>query len=297
MGTYGATVTNRSGIKKEHCIAHQGDLESIGSGVHQQVRLWRRPDRVALFTVESASVDGGGEVRLGPGGRGRLYRGDRFSVKVDAQVVDPRRTSEQAEVDGEFVERLIVGGKRTLVVIAPHGGAIEEHTDGQALRVARKLRVAAPWVWVCKGWGLKDDAYERWHITSTDISPESFPLLKRIILEPFTHAISFHGFDLTKEPGADVRIGGRAHDDLKESVRHEIEAAVGATGWGVVVDSDSDPFPAVDPRNIVNRLAPLVGGLQIEQSLRARKQLGAEIADAVASAYRSWPANEQPGLR
>lgn len=66
-----------------------------------------------------------------------------------------------------------------------------------------------------QGVGLNDDAYERWHITSPDISPKSLPLLKRMILEPFTHAISFHGVDLSKEPGADVRIGGRAHDDLK----------------------------------------------------------------------------------
>ncbi|HEV2070823.1 MAG TPA: poly-gamma-glutamate hydrolase family protein [Acidimicrobiales bacterium] len=284
MGTYNATVTNGTGIKKEHCVAHPGDLQSIGTGVDQQVRLWRRPDRVALFTVESASVDGRGQVRLGRGGRGRLDGGDRISVRVDAQVVDPGRTSEQAEVDGEFVERLIVGEKNVLAVIAPHGGAIEEHTDGQALRVARRLRALAPWVWVCKGWGLNDDAFERWHITSVDISPESFPLLKRMIREPFTHAISFHGFDLSKEPGADVRIGGRAQDDVKECARRAIEAALGGTGWVVVLDREGDPFPALDRRNIVNRLAPVAGGLQIEQSLRARKQLGAEIADAVASA-------------
>lgn len=105
-----------------------------------------------------------------------------------------------------------------------------------------------------------------------------------MILKPFTHAISFHGFDLSKKPGADVRIGGCAHEDLKECARQAIEAALGATGWVVVLDREGDPFPALDPRNIVNRLAPVAGGLQIEQSLRARKQLGAEIADAVASA-------------
>lgn len=284
MGTYDATV-RRCSVKKEHCVAHQGDLDSIGSGVFQQVRLWRSPDRAALFTVGAASMGTPGEVGLGPGGRERLLGGDGFTVTVDAQVVDPRRTSEEAEVDGEFVERLVVGRSRTLAIIAPHGGAIEAHTDTQAGRLARRLGAVAPWVWVCKGWALDEDAYDRWHITSTDLSPESFPRLKRMMRKPFTHAISFHGFD--RDSGADVHIGGRAKDTFKALVREKVQEALRDKGWDVVVDGENDPFPACTPRNIVNRLAPDTGGLQLEQSLRARRHRGAAIADAVAFAYGS----------
>ena len=60
------------------------------------------------------------------------------------------------------------------------------------------------------------------------------------------------------------------------------------------MDLKGDRFPALEQKNVVHRLAPVAVGVQIEQSLRARKQLGAEIADAVAAAYQSWPASEAP---
>lgn len=132
---------------------------------------------------------------------------------------------------------------------------------------------------------MDDDAYDRWHITSTDQSPESFPRLRRMMRKPFAHAVSFHGFD--RDGGPDVHIGGRVKDTFKALVREKVQEALRDTGWDAVVDGDGDPFPARKPRNIVNRLAPNTGGLQIEQSLRARRHRGAAIADAVAFAYGS----------
>lgn len=58
------------------------------------------------------------------------------------------------------------------------------------------LKTVAPWIWVCKGCGFDNDAFARWHITSTDIALEPFPLLKRTNRSKLAHAISFHGFDV-----------------------------------------------------------------------------------------------------
>ena len=62
-----------------------------------------------------------------------------------------------------------------LVVLAPHGGDIEPHTDDQAELVAAATGCSS---WRCKGWRPGGGAHERWHITSTDIDPGSFPLLE-----------------------------------------------------------------------------------------------------------------------
>jgi hypothetical protein len=191
MRTYDATVRKRSVTSGEHCLAHHGDLAGIGRAAGQQVRIMRSEKRLALYTVDGPSLDEPRLVGMGRTGRKRLNGPDEFDVTVDAQVVDQRRTDEEAERDGELVERLRVGRGRKLAVIAPHGGDIEEHTDAQALRVGLGLKAVAPWVWVCKGWSRAGDAFARWHITSTDISPASFPLLKRLIREPFAYAISF----------------------------------------------------------------------------------------------------------
>jgi phage replication-related protein YjqB (UPF0714/DUF867 family) len=53
------------------------------------------------------------------------------------------------------------------------------------------------------------------------------------------------------------------------------------------VADDSDRFSARDPDNIVNRLAPASGGLQVEQSLRVRQLMFEDIATAVASAHEA----------
>ena len=288
MRTYDAAVVRRRASSGERCLANGDDLKRIGRAVGDQVRMARSPDRVALYTVEPPATEEPGRVGMGWAGRTRLAAPDEFKVTVHVDVVDQLRADDQAAADGEFVERLIVGRRRQLAIIAPHGGEIEEHTDVQACVVRDRLASVAPWLWMCKGWGVPGQgAFARWHITSTDISPTSFPLLKRMISRPFTHAISFHGFDHTEVGGADVRIGGLADDAFKASVSEAIEEQVRRKDkpWGVVVDREGR-FSGLDPENIVNRLAPEAGGLQIEQSLRARAFMAGEIAEAVASAYQ-----------
>jgi phage replication-related protein YjqB (UPF0714/DUF867 family) len=74
------------------------------------------------------------------------------------------------------------GQNRKLVVIAPHGGEIEENTDKQAEYVWSRFSPDGISLWTCKGFSSEgsSDAFERWHITSTEISEKSFPKLNTI---------------------------------------------------------------------------------------------------------------------
>lgn len=286
MRTYNAVVAGADVESGEHCRAHASDLQGIGRTVGDQVRVVRSGAHLGLYTVESA-LPAAGRVAMGATGRQRLRGPSGFEVVVDAQVTHPSYTDAEAECAGEFVERLLVGRGRRIAVVAPHGGDIELHTDEQADHVRRSLRSLGAWAWVCKGWGHGTGAFARWHITSTDLSARSFPLLARMLRTPFEHAVSFHGFDDTGFSGADVRVGGRAHPALKARMRDSIQERLSSQGLTVVVAGRSDPFRATVPDNVVNRLSPVSGGIQIEQSKPARKLMATEIAEAVASVYRS----------
>jgi hypothetical protein len=48
-----------------------------------------------------------------------------------------------------------------LIVIAPHGGDIERHTDQQAERVASRLKAKAASSWRCKGFKEGGGASDR----------------------------------------------------------------------------------------------------------------------------------------
>ena len=76
---------------------------------------------------------------------------------------------------------------------------------------------------------------------------------------------------------------------LREEIRCAIEAATSGSGIWVRIATPDDEFGGDDPSNIVNRLtAGGAGGVQIEQSLPARRDHGPAIADAVAAVYARW---------
>jgi hypothetical protein len=79
-------------------------------------------------------------VRMGRRGRERLGTSDEFDGVVDSVGPHPTLTVDQARACGELVERLRDNGRqRELIVIAPHRGDIERHTDEQAEQVASRL--------------------------------------------------------------------------------------------------------------------------------------------------------------
>jgi phage replication-related protein YjqB (UPF0714/DUF867 family) len=278
-------LSSQDDIKKrpEHCCAAPQVLATLGSAVGQQVRVTRNADEYVLYTVsEVRSGDPDDVVRVGLGGRQRLGTSDEFDAVVDTQVPHPTMSEALAEIAGEFIERLDDNGRqRKLIVIAPHGGDIERHTDQQAERVASRLAVRTVSSWRCKGWKRGGGAFDRWHITSTDIDEASFPCLASVINRGFTYAVAFHGFEESR-----ILIGGTAPSALKEEIRAAIQ---GATAGSVDVDiaRPEDGLGGDDPRNIVNRLtAGGANGIQIEQSFAARSSSWAAIADAVAEVYR-----------
>jgi phage replication-related protein YjqB (UPF0714/DUF867 family) len=277
--------------RREHCSPAARVLASLDGGLRQQVRIHRN-DEFALYTVsELLHETTDTVVRMGLGGRRRLQTDDEFDGVLDTKVVDLDLSDTKARDAGELVERLDDDGSQAhLIAIAPHGGDIEEHTDEQAERVAERLGPQLATAWRCKGWKPGGGAFDRWHITSTDLNPAGFPLLNSVISRRFTHAVAFHGFD--DEPG--VLIGGTAPADVKEGLARAIRQVL-PVGLDARVALPTERYSGDDPNNIVNRLSPC-GGIQIEQGPSPRDDHACEIADVVADFLRP-SASRQTWLR
>ena len=266
---------------REHCAPAARALAALGSGLGQQVRV-HHDDEFALYTVsELLHETSDPVVRMGLDGRQRLQSDDEFEGVLDTKVVDPDLCDTKAREAGELVERLDDDVPQThLIVIAPHGGDIEPHTDEQAERVAGSLGPQLASVWRAKGWRPHGGAFERWHITSTDLNPVCFPLLDSLMSRRFADAVAFHGFN--DEPG--VLIGGTAPADVKEQLRQAIQQVLPA-GLDVRVALPNERYGGDDRNNIVNRLSPC-GGIQIEQGSTPREDFGSDIAEVVADFFR-----------
>ena len=275
--------------RREHCSADADRLRTIGREVGQQVRIYRDDSEFALFTVsEARDEDPDTIVRLGRIGRARLGPPGDFAGRVLAVGPHPTLSDAEARALGELVERSDDDGEATgLLVLAPHGGDIEPSTDAEAERLASALAGAGKGkgksvsTWRCKGWHPAGGqaAPLRWHITSTDISEASFPLLGRLAARRFDYAVSFHG--MAREA---ILIGGSGPMPLKEELQAEIGRALEGSGIPVLIGKPGDANGGISPQNIVNRYCRGTG-IQIEQSPRARRDHWKAIADAVARVY------------
>ena len=269
--------------QREHCSLDPEQLGWVGLVSGSQVRVRRSPEQVALYTISETRQEAiDTTVRMALAARQRLGTADEFDATVETRVPHPFFTDAEALEHSEFVERLDDDGcQRALAVLAPHGGAIERHTDGQAELVAAMLGSDRASVWRCRGFSGGGGAFDRWHITSTDISDASFPLLKRIASRGFVHAVAFHGFS---EDG--VLIGGAAPLALKEAIQEALARVLAGSGIAARIAGASEHYDGDSVRNVVNRLtAGGANGVQIEQSIEARNQLWEPIAEAVAGVY------------
>jgi phage replication-related protein YjqB (UPF0714/DUF867 family) len=273
---------------KEHCSADSEKLATVGRALGHQVRIKRSTSEYGLYTISEVRQESPDNiVRMGKGGRERLGTSDEFAGTLDSQVPHPTFTDEQqARAHDEFIEQLQDNGWHTgLIVIAPHGGDIERHTDQQAERVASQLVAKGVSSWRCKGF-KQGGAFECWHITSTDINEACFSLLNLVISRSFTYAVAFHGFDDPEIP-SDILIGGTAPDSLKLEIKTAIEGIVGPD-FTVHITKPYEQFGGDDPQNIVNRLTTgRASGIQIEQKIGPREKYAQPIADAVADIYDS----------
>jgi phage replication-related protein YjqB (UPF0714/DUF867 family) len=136
--------------------------------------------------------------------------------------------------------------------------------------------------WICKGFNKEEDggAFNRWHITSTDIGENSFPKLKTVYPRGFEYAVAFHGFS-DEEHSKSVCIGGITNDTkLKEDIKMEIESK--NVEIKVYLDKECPRnINGDNVKNIVNRLS--TNALQIEQTkeVRDNSRLRLIVADAV----------------
>ena len=276
----------------ERCSADPETLRSIGRDVGHQVRITRSDDPgfVAIYTVAQpnprADLEDPGRanvVRTGLAGRQRLGKDAEMDAVVSAAVVDAApSTSGVRFFELEQDDRT----QRYMIAIAPHGGDIEERSDGEAVTLRNELvssgyRASS---WICKGFGnLIQGASDRWHITSTDLNPASFPLLARMATRRFCYGVAFHGF--SKKPAeADLYIGGGASGPLKDAIKRALDDAHLPLQIRIATDEDSAKFQAASEDNLINRLASQ--GIQIEQSANARS-FADQIAKAIATVYRS----------
>lgn len=329
---YARLIPNKDRIsehpRREHCSANSNQIDMIGLTPGQQVRIERPRENGTIYAPYT--IDAYEEVEEEPDNvvyvgyseikdleerlglsSADLSSAESFPCTINAQVAAVGLTDAEAEACSEFVEHLAHNDyNRELVVIAPHGGFIEEHTDTQAQHLAQQLPSNCVSVWMCKGFNKNEDggALARWHITSTDISEESFPKLKTIYGRQFKYAIAFHGMD---DPDNNtICIGGsepnpdpddldclKEEISLKEEIKCAIEKAVEGSGSDpdgikleVVLGGTDDKrcprsFNGNNPRNIVNRLGTI--GVQIEQCEKARNaKYRLKIADAVVKAIR-----------
>jgi phage replication-related protein YjqB (UPF0714/DUF867 family) len=272
---------------KEHCSADPVKLATVGRECGHQVRIKRNGSEYGLYTVSQVRQERPDNiVRMGSAGRERLGTSAEFVGSLD-QVPHPTFDDTDAEANNEFVERLEDNGTHIgLIVIAPHGGDIEPHTDQQAERVGSRLAAKAVSAWRCKGF-KGEGSFDRWHITSTDIHEASFPLLNSVISRGFTYAVAFHGFDDPEIP-FDILIGGAAPYSLKQEIETAIKGAITGSDITVHIASPDEKFGGDSLKNIVNRLtAGGANGIQIEQSPPARSNHWRDIADVVANVYSS----------
>ena len=140
-------------------------------------------------------------------------------------------------------------------------------------------------LWLCKGDGDgAKGAFDRWHITSTDLHPACFPLLQRLMARRFCYGVAFHGFQ-RKEDEADVYIGGAASRPLKTAIERALNDLDLPITVKISTGEDDPKFQGFSPDNIINRLT--TSGIHLEQSVEARKNLHGEIARAVAEVFAS----------
>lgn len=276
----------------ERCSADPDKMATIGRGVGEQVRLVRTDRKYkrvldwALFTfAEARQEEYEYNLRAAYAGRQRLGQTDTpIYIRAQDLCVVHDMTEAEAEAAGEMLECLdeINDQHQGIVCCAPHGGFIESYTDEQAERMhdqlVNQLGSKPSSCWRCKGFKPGGGAFDRYHITSTELHRNSFPKLDQIADRGFTYAVSFHGYS-----EADIAVGGAAPDALKQEVAAAIQQAVGQD-YDVVVVS-SGPYAGVSPDNFVNWLTANGQGVQIEQPYGARSNHWQAIADAVAAVF------------
>lgn len=274
-------------LTSENCTIDDELRGTLGLSVGDQFRLTKADNSsiYGLVTIHSDYEDGSDndDIRMRLSGRQRFNTSDSFSAYAEAWTPLHGKTDTWLNSNDEFGEFLDETSTThsKVVFCAPHGGMVENYTDEMAQwaynRVAAASKEAS--AWYCIGHQDTIGAYDAWHITSTDISRNSFPYLNDIGDRAFDHAVSFHGYG-----EADIAIGGNASSTVKNEVKQAIEGVVGNDYDVVIVTSGS--YSGTSASNFVNWLTDGgTGGVQVEIPSGARSSYGQAIAEAVADVF------------
>lgn len=274
-----------------------------GVELGDQVRIERSGgEQYAIFTVDEirdldAALDPS-VIEMGETGRLRL------GLAPDTPETCAHLVTKIAPMPPEFVEDAILASQQ-LVVLAPHGGQIEPGTDTQAHVLVEALSEHDPSLWACSGEHEGGGSFRVWHIPSTEISVDSFPLLADVATHDYDWAVSFHGMSPEGEcvaaeraqlPDLDdpdalalILVGGLADPEVLEDVRSAILDAFDPSEFEsegealVVLVPAAGPCAAKDLDNIVNRMSSALQTIQIESTPAARAHGRAErVALALA---------------
>jgi phage replication-related protein YjqB (UPF0714/DUF867 family) len=266
----------------DYCSLRDDIADTLGRHPGQQIRL----DPVssagvpAAFTVGSLHTDDA-DIRIGKAGRQRLRVGPSSVVTARPTVSRTELNRMQACAQGDVCETVWDTGQDHLLVCAPHGGDIESNTVRVTRRIQQELGSARATAWFVHAFG-NESAFERWHITTTEMSPVSYPGLAQVANRSFQYAVSIHTWR-----GDDILIGGLAEKELRERLADSIRSAIDGVR-DIVTDHDEGKYMATTEQNVVNRLTDdNASGIQIELPELIALQYRGRVAQAVADCFDS----------
>lgn len=285
---------------ERYCNVERGLADTLGVAVGDQLRIGAQStDQAAqfpelLFTV--ASLYGCGPPAIVATQSDLSLLGVDGSGTGDVSTTVPHpcyETEAAAKEHHELVEVSCNEGvdSAPLAVLAPHGDFIELGTGGQAEHAAYEFQLPA---WICYAANDGGGTYDRWHVSSVELSTNSFPALGSVADAGYEAALAFHGRSFDADQTPFVGIGGLA-TDLKVAVRDALQSAYDANGVDVPVsiyDESEREFGGTNPENVVNDVtASGEGGVQLEQPQVVRDDHGqltaATAADAIVSALET----------
>jgi phage replication-related protein YjqB (UPF0714/DUF867 family) len=274
-------------LTEENCTMDDELRNNLGLSVGQQFLLTVKnsSSKYGLVTIHSDYEDGSdnNDIRMRLFGRQRFDQSDSFDAYAAVWTPHHGKTDSWLNDNDEMGEfKSETSSTQTdIVIMAPHGGIIENYTDELAKRFYDGLTVTNSKdasLWYCIGHQDAIGAFAAWHITSVDISEDSFPYLDDLSGRTYDYAVTVHGYS-----GSDVLVGGGASTSFKEDVKDALDGI--SWGYTVTVVGEGDSYAGVHEDNIVNRYSS--AGVQLEIPYSARRDYWEDIADALTDFYKT----------
>lgn len=274
-------------LTKENCTIDDELRVAEGLSVGEQFLLTVKgaTSKYGLVTIHSDYEDGSDndDIRMRLTGRQRFDESDAFDAYIDPWTALQGKTDSWLNDNdqmGEFKEETS-SSQTDMLIMAPHGGMIENYTDELAVRLYDGLVTANgkdASLWYCIGHQDAIGAFDAWHITSTDINTANFGYLNSLSCRTYDYAVTVHGYS-----GSEVLVGGGASTSFKEDVKDALDAI--SWGYTVTVVGEGDSYSGTSPDNIVNRWS--AAGVQLELPYSARRDYWQDVADALVDFYKT----------